>query len=245
MCARSCRDPFVGRSTLRAGRSKEPVVVVGNLGPGRARGVVVLRVVRVVRRERSWQRSKSWYMVRELFGLGSREDEGAARRHGHRYTAPRWCVSLWIMLRPAGNRAEREPTSGTPPAAHPHTDRLSLPRRHPNPTLDSRPQRWRRRAGVRRERDPREGPDGSSARVSGGDPRLMRSTRLYSHAPRVCDVWDPRPRTRGGAPPRPRGAAVLEERSQAKCTHKDSERPRIQRLGYREWESSSYILARR
>ena len=61
----------------------------------------------------------------------------------------------------------------------------------------------------------------------------MRSTRLYSHAPRVYDVWDPRPRTRGGAPPRPRGAAVLEERSQAKCTHKDSERPRIQRLGYK------------
>ena len=53
-CARWRRDPFVGRSTLRAGRSKEPVVVVGNLGPGRARGVVVLRVVRVVRRERSW-----------------------------------------------------------------------------------------------------------------------------------------------------------------------------------------------
>ena len=52
--ARSCRDPFVGHSTLRAGRSKEPVVVVGNLGPGRVRGVVVLRVVRVVRRERSW-----------------------------------------------------------------------------------------------------------------------------------------------------------------------------------------------
>ena len=140
-------------------------------------------------------------------------------------------MSSWL-LRPAGNRAEREPTSGTPPAAHPHTDRLSLPRRHPNPTLDSRPQRWKRRAGVRRERDPREGPDGSSARASGGDPRLMRSTRLYSHAPRVYDVWDPRPRTRGGAPPRPRGAAVLEERSQAKCTHKDSERPRIQRLGY-------------
>ena len=180
-------------------------------------------------------------MVRELFGLGSREDEGAARRRGHRYTAPRWCVSLWIMLRPAGNRAEREPTSGTPPAAHPHTDRLSLPRRHPNPTLDSRPQRWKRRAGVRRERDPQEGPDGSSARVSGGDPGLMRSTRLYSHAPRGCDVWDPRPRTRGGAPPRPRGAAVLEERSQAKCTHKDSERPRIQRLEYSEGHESSYI----
>ena len=26
---------------------------------------------------------------------------------------------------------------------------------------------------------------------------------------------------------------MLEERSQAKCTHKDSERPRIQRLGYK------------
>ena len=168
-----------------------------------------------------------------MSGLGSREDEGAARRRGHRYTAPRWCVSLWIMLRPAGNRAEREPTSGTPPAAHPHTDRISLSRRHPNPTLDSRPQRWRRRAGVRRERNPQEGPDGSPAQGSRGDPGLMRSTRLYSHAPRVCDVWDPRPRTRGGAPPRPRGAAVLEERSQAKCTHKDSERPRIQRLGYK------------
>ena len=180
-------------------------------------------------------------MVRELFGLGSREDEGAARRHGHCYTAPQWCVSLWIMLRPAGNRAEREPTSGTPPAAHPHTDRISLSRRHPNPTLDSRPQRWKHRAGVWRERDPREGPDGSSAWVSGGDPGLMRSTRLYSHAPRVCDVWDPRPRTRGGAPPRPRGAAVLEERSQAKCTHKDSERPRIQRLGYRRRGLSPYI----
>ena len=61
----------------------------------------------------------------------------------------------------------------------------------------------------------------------------MRSTGPYSHAPRVYDVWDPRPRTRGGAPPRPRGAAVLEEHSQAKCTHKDSERPRIQRLEYR------------
>ena len=146
-----------------------------------------------------------------------------------------------LLLRPAGNRAEREPTSGTPPAAHPHTDRISLSRRHPNPTLDSRPQRWKRRAGIRRERDPQEGPDGSSARVSGGEPGLMRSTRLYSHAPRVCDVWDPRPRTRGGAPPRPRGAAVLEERSQAKCTHKDSERPRIQRLEYSEGHGSSYI----
>ena len=158
-------------------------------------------------------------------------------------TAPYPQELIEMVLRPAGNRAEREPTSGTPPAAHPHTDRISLSRRHPNPTLDSRPQRWRRRAGVRRERDPREGPDGSSARVSGGDPRLMRSTRLYSHAPRVYDVWDPRPRTRGGAPPRPRGAAVLEERSQAKCTHKDSERPRIQRLGYRGRELLSYVRA--